>query len=1015
MKKIIALLLSCMLIAWTAAGAWAVVYGAEGYESHGDSEADAWEIDSVETLLRMRDDINDMINRYGKYYKLTTDLDLTDYPDWKPIGTWGFGSTFDGNGHTIKIAIEKSDSIYNGVFGRVSGTIKNLSVSGNIIVSWTRETASIYSDQVYAGGIAASLANGKIDNCKFDGIITMAINTVDRHDDSYCVGGIAGYVGSSVGSSAEISNCSVGSSNTSTSLEAETGYDSYAGGIAGYVECGEDTDPDRYGDIKITNNYSRCRTFASHIETLTYGYICNMSDISLRGHVILTDNTEVNLEAEPAPAVTAPIITTSSLPSVTLGTAYSATLEATGTSTITWNATGLPSGLTIDTSTGTISGTPTESGTFTVTITATNLGGSDRKAFTLTVNEPAPVATAPTITTAANLGTFTVGDSVSLQLTATGTTPITWTLTGGILPSGVTLSNTGLISGTVTTAGTFSFTVKASNSAGSDTRTFTLTVTEPVIAPTITTAESLGTFTVGDPISVQLASTGTNPITWTLSGGTLPSGVTLGNTGLISGTASKAGDFTFTVKASNSAGNDTRTFTLTVSEPAPVATPPAINTTSLPPATVGRDYRAELEASGSTPITWTYTGSMIKGLTLSEAGVISGIPSEVGTHTLTVKATNSAGSDMRALTLTVRGEAVSVPVIKTKKLPEGFIDVDYSFTLEADGEVDEWRLEGDVPSGLDIDAATGEISGTISTNKAKTFKLKVTAHNDAGDSKVQPLSLKVNSKTPSFKTEALKSATWHKKYSATIKLASLKATLWEIIGDLPDGLTFDTAKGKISGTPQEVGEFEFTVKATNGAVEIEQDYELAVKGIPPKLKGSLKKGTAGEHYSSVLKATGTTPIEWDFENLPDGLDFEQDATGETCTISGIPQKAFNDKVMVTLTNGSGDDSAVRKSLKMTVKYVKPKFKTKANEIPDGWVDERYEAQIVLSAGSPTIEWGYTGDMPDGLTLTDDGLISGTPKEAGKFTFSVTATNDAGKVFLKNITIAVARKDVPPEA
>jgi len=168
-----------------------------------------------------------------------------------------------------------------------------------------------------------------------------------------------------------------------------------------------------------------------------------------------------------------PVITTASLPDGITNTVYNQTLDATCIVPITWSVSSgsLPDGLTLNGAT--ISGTPTEAGTFTFTVTATNSAGSDTKEFTITVTEAAPIGDAPTITTSSLLN-GTVGVTYNQTLSATGTTPITWSIASGNLPTGLSLSESGIISGTPTVAGTFGFTVKAANSAGSNTKTFTI-------------------------------------------------------------------------------------------------------------------------------------------------------------------------------------------------------------------------------------------------------------------------------------------------------------------------------------------------------------------------------------------------------------------------------------------------------------------------------------------------------------------------------------------------------------
>jgi hypothetical protein len=265
-----------------------------------------------------------------------------------------------------------------------------------------------------------------------------------------------------------------------------------------------------------------------------------------------------------AAAIEAPTITTIMLPDGTVGTTYNQMLAATGTTPITWSLESgtLPAGLTLTpsgTDAGKISGTPTTAGSFYFVVKAQNSAGSDTKSLCITI---ITTVVAPTITTTSLPGGLT-GTAYSEQLMATGTAPITWTKTSGNLPTGLTLSTTGLISGTPTATGTFSFTVKAENSAGSNTKTLSIVVTSSAQPPVITTT-TLPNGTVGTGYNIQLAASGTAPITWAVSSGNLPTGLTLNGSGVISGTPTTAGTSNFTVKATNSAGNDTKPLSITV-------------------------------------------------------------------------------------------------------------------------------------------------------------------------------------------------------------------------------------------------------------------------------------------------------------------------------------------------------------------------------------------------------------------------------------------------------------------
>ena len=166
-----------------------------------------------------------------------------------------------------------------------------------------------------------------------------------------------------------------------------------------------------------------------------------------------------------------PEITTTSLPSGTVGEEYSKRLEATGTTPITLSASGLPNGLSCSAA-GMITGTPTVNGTYTVKLTATNSAGSSPiKSLPLNVNVK---VVRPTITMTSLLDGYT-NEEYSVTLTATETAPIMYTASG--LPDGLSCaSSTGKITGTPTTEGTFSVTIEASAYSRTASKTLTLTI-----------------------------------------------------------------------------------------------------------------------------------------------------------------------------------------------------------------------------------------------------------------------------------------------------------------------------------------------------------------------------------------------------------------------------------------------------------------------------------------------------------------------------------------------------------
>ncbi|MFT4107062.1 MAG: hypothetical protein QM657_15005 [Lacrimispora sp.] len=188
-----------------------------------------------------------------------------------------------------------------------------------------------------------------------------------------------------------------------------------------------------------------------------------------------------------------------------------------------------------------------------------------------------------------------------------------------------------------------------------------VTVIVGAVEPTITTA-ALPNGQMGTAYSQTLTAAGTGTMKWTIADGSLPGGLVLSESGIISGKPTAEGTFNFTVKAENGVAPDaTKAFSIVIAAEPPKGNAPAITTTSLPGGQVGTVYNRDLKATGTGTLKWTIAdGSLPSGLALTANGIISGTPAAKGTFTFTVKAENGIAPDaIKALSIVISAAPIN--------------------------------------------------------------------------------------------------------------------------------------------------------------------------------------------------------------------------------------------------------------------------------------------------------------------------------------------------------------------
>ena len=400
----------------------------------------------------------------------------------------------------------------------------------------------------------------------------------------------------------------------------------------------------------------------------------------------------------------------------------------------------LPEGLTLDTSNGTISGTPTAvAEAISYIITATNSGGTATATVAITVN--AAAVAVPSISISTATVTATVGTAIAdISITSSGGTVASYGI-APTLPEGLTLdTSNGTISGTPTAvSASTNYTITATNSSGLDTVTLTITVNAAAVAvPSISISSATVTATVGTAIAdITITSSGGTVASYGIAP-TLPDGLTLDpSNGTISGTPTAvSGSTNYTITATNSSGLDTVTLTIVVNA-VPVAVPSISISTATVTATVGSAIaNITITSSGGAVASYGIDPNLPAGLLFdTSTSTISGTPTAVSDSTnYTITATNSSGTDDATVTITVNAAAVAVPIISisatTVTATVGTAIANITI-ISSGGAVASYGIDPNLPAGLLFDTSNGTISGTPTAVSAST-NYTITATNSGG-------------------------------------------------------------------------------------------------------------------------------------------------------------------------------------------------------------------------------------------------------------------------------------------
>ncbi|HYL78822.1 MAG TPA: putative Ig domain-containing protein [Bryobacteraceae bacterium] len=434
-----------------------------------------------------------------------------------------------------------------------------------------------------------------------------------------------------------------------------------------------------------------------------------------------------------------------------------------------------------------------------------------------------------------------------------------------------------------------------------------------------------------------------------------------------------------------------------------------ISSVFFPAMTEGSLYTFNFTASGGQPpYLWSATG-LPSWLTLSTAGVLSGTPPKGsgGSVSFNVTVVDAAKNTVSApITFKINSGIVITP----SQLPPATEAASYNATFTATGGNGNftWSASG-LPSWLTL-SATGTLSGTPPLGSAGNYNISITAKDSAGLSgtlpvtlTVIPLPLIITTKSP------LSSATEGVSFTTQLSATGGKTPYqWSGTG-LPSWLSLD-GTGKLSGTPppKSAGAILFNASVTDSlGTKQSSDFVLPINSASGALTitsfPQLPQATVGTYYTQTLTASGgNPPYKWAEAFTPPGT-----TLSSAGVVSGTPTTPGDFAFTTTVADSAG--AVAIKILKVTVAPVTLAIVTPA-PIAAGVAGVPYSETFTAAGGKAPIRWTVADGsaLPQGFTLSTDGVLSGTPSAVGTFPISLVAKDAANNLATATYQFTVAQ-------
>ncbi|MEC8168045.1 MAG: putative Ig domain-containing protein, partial [Candidatus Thermoplasmatota archaeon] len=422
------------------------------------------------------------------------------------------------------------------------------------------------------------------------------------------------------------------------------------------------------------------------------------------------------------------------------------------------------------------------------------------------------------------------------------------------------------------------------------------------------------TFTVGTAISsITPTNTGDSAF-WSVSP-SLPSGLSLGAGGVISGTPTvQASAASYTITASNPGGESSATISITVNAQPPSGLSYATENMTLEKGTAMTANTASV--GGGTVSSWEVFPSLPNGLALdSTTGSISGTPTVLQTTavTYTVWANNSGGSSSVSVNITINDVAPSSLSYATENmtLTKG-VSMSSNNASVSGGTVTSWEIYPTFPSGLSFGNTDGEIVGTPTVLQTTAVTYTVWANNSGGSTSTT-LNITINDAPPNTIVYGAHNLTLEKGTAMTTTTPAISGgatTSWEISPSIPNGLSFSSTTGAISGTPTvlQTSAVTYTIWANNSGGSASTQMNITINDQIASVSYPSTIEVSNDRAMTTVTPTNTggAVTSWVIvPSLPSGLNFGS----SNGSIWGTPSGLLANATYTVYANNSGGSTS----------------------------------------------------------------------------------------------------------